>query len=124
MIAERKFVTSTCVEGGAVLRHKRRPQEIHLAELERSSTVKTATKIIIASMFSLSIAAPAFAQSSGYGYRSGGNQQTDQHQATASGGAEHAFAMEPRVGSQIDPNSPAAAGGGNLSCNQRLLLGD
>jgi hypothetical protein len=32
--------------------------------------------------------------------------------------------MEPRFGSQIDPNSPAAVGGGNLSYNQRLLLGD
>jgi hypothetical protein len=86
--------------------------------------VKTATKIIIASMFSLSIAAPAFAQSSGYGYRSSGNQQTDRHQTIVRSGAEHAFAMEPRFGSQIDPNSPAAVGGGNLSYNQRLLLGD
>jgi uncharacterized low-complexity protein len=86
--------------------------------------VKTATKIIIASAFTLSIAAPAFAQSAGYDYRTGGNQQTDRHQAAARGGAEHSFAMESRFGSQIDSNNPSAAGGGNLGYNQRLLLAD
>jgi hypothetical protein len=83
--------------------------------------VKTITKIIFASAFALSVAAPAFAQSSSYGYRTGTDQQINRHQSAPVKRGRNAFAMEAKSGSQIDPNSPEATGGGGLGYNQLLL---
>ena len=83
--------------------------------------MKTATKIILASAFALSVAAPAFAQSSDYGYRTGADQQINWHQSAAVKRARNAFAMESNFGIHIDPNSPETTGGGSLGYNQLRL---
>ena len=83
--------------------------------------MKTATKITFASAFALLIAAPAFAQSPGYSDRTGTDQQINRHQSAAVKPAVNAFAMVPKFGIQIDPNSPEATGGGSLGYNQLLM---
>ncbi len=83
--------------------------------------MKTVTKIIFASAFSLSIAPVALAQSPSYGYRTGTDQQINRHQSTAVKQARGAFAMGSGFGTQIDTNSPAATGGGSNGYNQMLL---
>ena len=83
--------------------------------------MKTITKIIFASTFALSVAAPAFAQSSSYGYRTGTDQQINQHQSASVKRGRNAFAMESKPGIQIDSNDPEATGGGSLGYNQLLL---
>ncbi len=83
--------------------------------------MKTITEIIFASTFALSVAVPAFAQSPGYDYRTGADQQINRHQSAAVKRARNAFAMEPNFGIHIDPNSPEATGGGSLGYNQLLL---
>lgn len=83
--------------------------------------MKTVTKIIFASAFALSVAAPASAQSPDYGYRTGADQQINRHESAAVKRARNAFAMESKFGIQIDPNSPVATGGGSLGYNQLLL---
>ena len=83
--------------------------------------MKTITKIIFASTFALSVAAPAFAQSSSYGYRTGADQQINRHQSAALKRGRNAFAMESKLGNQFDSNGPVATGGGSLGYNQLLL---
>ena len=83
--------------------------------------MKTITKILFASTFALSVAAPAFAQSASYGYRTGADQQINRHQSAAVTRARNAFAMESKSRIQIDSNGPEATGGGSLGYNQLLL---
>jgi hypothetical protein len=93
--------------------------------------VKALTKIIFAFAFALSVAAPAFAQSSGYGYRMSAGQQMNRPQPGTvkrarnafdmGSGSKNAFNMKSEFGFQIDANSPAATGGGSLGYNQKLL---
>jgi uncharacterized low-complexity protein len=83
--------------------------------------VKAVIKIIFASAFALSVAAPAIAQSSGYGDQVRADQRANRHQPTAAKRARNAFAAETRFGFQLDANSPAATGGGSLGYNQKLL---
>jgi len=83
--------------------------------------VKNVIKVIFASAFSLSIAASAFAQSPSHGYRTAADQQMNRLKSTAGKRAQKAFAMEPGFGIQLDPNDPAATGGGSLGYNQMLL---
>jgi hypothetical protein len=54
-------VTSACVEYGVALRHKAHPQESHLAQKQRSRTVKIASRIVLTSILALSAAVPTFA---------------------------------------------------------------
>jgi hypothetical protein len=80
--------------------------------------VKNVITVIFASVFALSIAAPAFAQS-----RPAADQHTNRLKSTASKRAQKAFARESGFGIQIDPNDPVATGGGSLGYNQMLLQG-
>ena len=115
------IVTSTCIEGEAARRHKAARKKFILPKQNGAKTVKTAAKIIFASVFALSVAVPAFAQSSSYGYRTGADQQINRHQSAAVKRARNAFAMESKFGIQIESNSPEATGGGSLGYNQLLL---
>jgi hypothetical protein len=84
-------------------------------------TVKNVIKVIFASAFVLSIAAPAFAQSPGHGYRTAVDQQINRLKSTATRRVQKAFAMESGFRIQIDPNDPVATGGSSLGYNQMLL---
>ena len=83
--------------------------------------MKNVIKVIFASAFALSIAAPTFAQSPSHGYRSAADPQINRLESTASKRVQKAFAMESGFGIQIDPNDPVATGGGSLGYNQMLL---
>jgi hypothetical protein len=60
-------VTSACVEYGATLRDKARSQQPHLAQEQRSRTVKTAARIILTTILALT-ALPAFAATEARAY--------------------------------------------------------
>jgi hypothetical protein len=113
------FVTFPCLEDEALPGNKARPQETRLAHTERSITVKNAIKIIFVSAVAMAIAAPAFAQSSSYGNRTGAKTHRGHPVAVKRGG--NAFAMQSRFGSESDSNSPAQTGAGSLGYNQKLL---
>ena len=83
--------------------------------------VKTITKIILASAFALSVAVPAFAQSSNYDNRTRADQHTYGQLPAAAKRAGNAFALGSGSGFQFDANSPAATGGGSIGYNQKLL---
>jgi len=59
--SKRDVVTLACLEHGAPLRHKARPQKCNLLKKQRSRTVIIAVRIIFASIFALSTISPAFA---------------------------------------------------------------
>ena len=72
--------------------------------------------VIIAAVAAESIASPAFAQS-----RDGASKDRQivrQHQEPT---GRNAFGMAVGSISQLDPNSPAATGGGSLGYNRNLL---
>jgi hypothetical protein len=78
---------------------------------------------LIAAVVAGSIVSPAFAQSSYHRDVAGADRQiVRKNVAHVSGrSGRDAFGMASGPSSQLDPNSPAATGGGSLGYNEHLL---
>jgi hypothetical protein len=95
-----------------------------LASLQRRNVMITKTTLaFIATIAAGCIASSAFAQSHRHRDETGaGRHVARQHEyPAASRQGRNAFGMGAGSNFQLDPNSPAATGGGSLGYNQKLL---